>query len=66
MWLAKQFRKSRDPLVGGKNDPPRIYTPPPKKKKWYQLKNMIQTPLEGKFDGEGGVHIRWQIWTGGG
>ena len=65
MWLAKQFRKSRDPLVGGKNDPPRIYTPPPKKK-WYQLKNMIQTLLKGKFDGEGGGSYSLADLDGGG
>ena len=51
-------------LSGGKTIL-RGFIPPPQKK-WYQLKNMIQTPLKGKFDGEGGVHIRWQIWTGGG
>ena len=60
MWLAKQFRKSRDPLVGGKTILRGFIPPPPKKKQiWYKRR------LKGKFDG-GVVHIRWQIWTGGG
>ena len=55
-----QFRKSLDPLVGGKNDPPRIYTPP---------KNSINYQiwcLKGKFDGGGGCPYSLADLDGGG
>ena len=52
-------------LSGGKTIL-RGFIPPPPKKKWYKLKNMIQTPLKGKFDGEGGFIFAGRFGRGGG
>ena len=45
---------TRPTCRGEKRSSADLYPPP---QKWYQLKNMIQTPLRGKFDGEGGGFI---------
>ena len=57
---GKTISQVTRPTCRGKNDPPRIYTPPPKKT------NMIQTPLKRKVWWGGGPYSLADLDGGGG